>query len=603
MASGKGVRVAVIDYDSCKPNKCHHECIAFCPINRTGKTKAIEALPELKNKPVIYEDTCIGCGICVRKCPFKAIEIVNLPSELEEDAVHRYGVNGFKLYRLPVPKPGQILGLIGKNGTGKTTAIRILGGELKPNLGNVDAPPDWDLIIRRFRGSELQGYLKKISEGSMKVAHKIQYVDLVARKLKGSVGELLARADEKGIARELAREVGLDKIWGRDVRKLSGGELQKLLITAVLSKEADVYIFDEPSSYLDVRERVRVSRLIRREVRDNKYYIVVEHDLAVLDYLSDTVSILYGEPGVYGIVSSPYGVRTGINYFLDGFLPAENMRIRKEPITFRVYSPEEKKPTVVPYLEWSDLRVRRGAFTLEARAGKIYKGEVIGIVGPNGIGKTTLVNTIAGKVEPEEGYVAVLGDYKISYKPQYIKTEDYEGTVYDVLYNANPASVSPGGWLYIELVKKLRLDRLFDREVRDLSGGELQKLAVAQTLAREADIYLLDEPSAYLDVEERLTVAKTIRRLTETREVAAFVVEHDVIIEDYVSDKLIVILGEPGYYGRASEPLTLKDGMNMFLSDLGITFRRDPETGRPRVNKEGSYLDRMQKSKGEYYYT
>nr|MEB3825511.1 ribosome biogenesis/translation initiation ATPase RLI [Desulfurococcales archaeon] len=584
MASGKGVRVAVIDYDSCKPNKCHHECIAFCPINRTGKTKAIEALPELKNKPVIYEDTCIGCGICVRKCPFKAIEIVNLPSELEEDAVHRYGVNGFKLYRLPVPKPGQILGLIGKNGTGKTTAIRILGGELKPNLGNVDAPPDWDLIIRRFRGSELQGYLKKISEGSMKVAHKIQYVDLVARKLKGSVGELLARADEKGIARELAREVGLDKIWDRDVRKLSGGELQKLLITAVLSKEADVYIFDEPSSYLDVRERVRVSRLIRREVRDNKYYIVVEHDLAVLDYLSDTVSILYGEPGVYGIVSSPYGVRTGINYFLDGFLPAENMRIRKEPITFRVYSPEEKKPTVVPYLEWSDLRVRRGAFTLEARAGKIYKGEVIGIVGPNGIGKTTLVNTIAGKVEPEEGYVAVLGDYKISYKPQYIKTEDYEGTVYDVLYNANPAAVSPGGWLYIELVKKLRLDRLFDREVRDLSGGELQKLAVAQTLAREADIYLLDEPSAYLDVEERLTVAKTIRRLTETREVAAFVVEHDVIIEDYVSDKLIVILGEPGYYGRASEPLTLKDGMNMFLSDLGITFRRDPETGRPRVN-------------------
>ncbi|MCE4609366.1 MAG: ribosome biogenesis/translation initiation ATPase RLI [Desulfurococcales archaeon] len=601
--AGGATRIAVIDYDSCKPTKCHHECIVFCPINRTGKTKAIEAKPELKNKPVIYEDTCIGCGICVRKCPFKAISIVNLPSELEENAVHRYGVNGFKLYKLPVPKRGQVLGLIGKNGTGKTTAIKILAGEIKPNLGRVENPPDWDEIIRKFRGSELQNYLKSIADRKLKVAHKIQYVDLLAKYLKGTVGELLEKADERGVANEFARELGLDKIKDRSVKKISGGELQKLLIAAVLSKDADVYIFDEPSSYLDVRERIRVSKIIRRELKENKYYIVVEHDLAVLDYLSDNISIIYGEPGVYGIVSVPYGVRNGINYFLDGFLPTENMRIRKEPIRFRAYTPTQEKETKpIPYLEWSDLEVRRGSFRLLAEPGKIFKGEVIGIIGPNGIGKTTLVNTIAGKIKPSNGYVAVLGDYKISYKPQYIKSEDYQGTVYDVLRNANPQAVAPGSWLYIELVKKLRLDRLFDRQVSDLSGGELQKLAVAQTLAMEADIYLLDEPSAYLDVEERLTVAKTIRRLTETREVAAFVVEHDVVLEDYVSDKLIVILGEPGYEGRASQPLPLREGMNMFLRDLGVTFRRDPDTGRPRVNKEGSYLDRMQKAKGEYYY-
>ena len=598
----KTARIAVIDYDSCKPTKCHHECIVFCPINRTGKTKAIEAKPELKNKPIIYEDTCIGCGICVRKCPFKAISIINLPAELEEDAVHRYGVNGFKLFKLPVPKAGQVLGLIGKNGTGKTTAIKILAGEIKPNLGRVDNPPEWDEIIRKFRGSEIQNYLKRISEGKMRVAHKIQYVDLLAKYLKGTVGKLLEKADEKGIARDLAQELGLDTIWDRSIKKISGGELQKLLIAAVLSKDADVYIFDEPSSYLDVRERIRVSKLIRQEVKDNTYHIVVEHDLAVLDYLSDNISILYGEPGVYGIVSVPYGVRNGINYFLDGFLPAENMRMRKEPIRFRVYTPEQKQESPVPYLEWSDLIVQRGSFKLQAYGGRIYKGEVIGIIGPNGIGKTTFVNAVAGKIEPQEGYVTLLGDYKISFKPQYIKSEDYEGTVYDVLKAANSQSVAPGSWLYMELVKKLRLDRLFDRQVSELSGGELQKLAVAQTLAREAEIYLLDEPSAYLDVEERLTVAKTIRRLTETREVAAFVVEHDIVIEDYVSDKLIVILGRPGYEGHASKPLTLREGMNMFLKELGVTFRRDPETGRPRVNKEGSYLDRLQKSKGEYYY-
>lgn len=598
-------RIAVIDYEVCKPKKCSYECIRVCPVNKTGKGTAIEADMHARGKPVIYEDVCIGCGLCVKACPFKAISIVNVPEELEDEAVHRYGPNAFKLYGLPAPKPGQILGLIGKNGTGKTTAVRILAGEIKPNLGRIDDPPDWSEVIRRFRGSELQPYLEKLSQGKLRVAHKIQYVDLVPRKLKGPVGKLLERADERGVARELAKELGLDKVWDRDIRKLSGGELQKTIIIAALSKDADVYIFDEPSSYLDVRERVRVARLIRREVKGNKYFIVVEHDLAVLDYLSDLVSILYGEPGVYGVVSKPYGVRNGINYFLDGYLPAENMRIRREPITFaRPSSGEERSGEAEKkLLEWGDLKVSLDGFTLEAEAGEAWGGEVVGIVGPNGIGKTTFIRVIAGKIKPRDGWVAVLGDYTVSYKPQYISPEVFpEGaTVEDVLRTVNPSSVAPGSWIYIELVKKLRLDRLFDREARSLSGGEMQKLAIAAALAREADIYLLDEPSAYLDVEERLAVAKIIRRLTETRKAVAFVVEHDLILQDLISDKLIVILGEPGVRGKASKPMPVPRGMNVFLRDLGVTVRRDPQTGRPRVNKEGSYLDRLQRTRGEYY--
>lgn len=603
-------RIAVVDYDTCKPRKCSYECINVCPVNKTGRGTAIEALDELGGKPFVYEDACIGCGLCVKACPFKAIYIVNLPEELEEDAVHRYGPNSFKLYRLPIPKDGQVVGLIGRNGTGKTTAIRILAGEIKPNLGRYDNPPDWDEIIRRFRGSELQVYFQKLASGALQVAHKIQYVDLVPRKLKGSVGELLRRADERGVYRDLAGELGLDRIWDRDIRKISGGELQKLLVAAVLSKEADVYIFDEPSSYLDVAERMRVARLIRREVRPGKYYLVVEHDLAVLDYLSDTVSVLYGEPGVYGIVSKPYGARAGINHFLDGYLPAENVRIRKEPIHFR---PPPTGPSEQPQgpstrykmLEWGRIRVELDGFTLDAEPGEVWTGEVIGIVGPNGIGKTTFIRVLAGRLEPREGWVARLGEYTVSYKPQYVSPEMFppDATVEDVLRAINPASLAPGSWLYVELIRKLRLDRLLDREARRLSGGEMQKLAIAAALAREADIYLLDEPSAYLDVEERLSVAKIIRRLTETRQAAAFVVEHDLVVEDFVSDKLIVILGEPGRHGHASPPKGLREGMNEFLRFLGVTFRRDPHTYRPRVNKEGSYLDRMQKASGQYYYT
>ncbi len=606
MAVGK-VRLAVVDYETCKPRKCSYECINVCPVNKTGKAIAIEARPELKGMPLVYEDACIGCGLCVKACPFDAIFIVNLPSELEEQAVHRYGVNGFKLYRLPVPKPGQVIGMIGRNGTGKTTALKILSGELKPNLGDPEADPDWSEIIRRFRGSELQTYFSKLASKELRVVHKIQYVDLVPRYVKGTVGDLLSKADDRGVARELAAEVGLDKLWGRDIRHLSGGELQKLLVIAALSREADVYIFDEPSSYLDVRERMRVSRLIRKHVKQDKYFLVVEHDLAVLDYLSDNVHIIYGDPGVYGIVSQPYGVRVGINNFLDGYLPAENIRLRKEPIVFRkpgAEQGEEGKPaTRRLLLKWTRLRVERGGFRLEAEEGEIWTGEIIGIVGPNGIGKTTFVMTVSGKIDPVEGSVETMGELKVSVKPQYVSPEMFpDMEVGEILREVNPEAVVPGSWLYMELVKKLRLDRLWDRTARKLSGGEMQKLAIAVALAREADVYLLDEPSAYLDVEERLTVARVIRRLTETREAAAFVVEHDIMIQDFISDKLMVILGEPGFQGLASRPMNLYDGMNLFLKDLGVTFRRDKQTGRPRVNKEGSYLDRMQKTRGLYYY-
>jgi len=599
------VRVAVVDRDLCKPSKCNLECIRFCPLNRRKKI-AIE-LHETGKYVVIHEETCIGCGICIKKCPYNAITIINLPDELEKKTVHRYGKNAFKLYGLPIPVRGKVLGIIGKNGSGKTTTLRILAGELKPNLGNYEKEPSWDEVIRFFRGTELQNYFKQLAEGKLKVAHKIQYVELVPRYIKGTVGELLQRADDRGIAKEIAEEMGLAKIWDRKINVISGGELQKLLIAATLSKEADVYLFDEPSSYLDVRERIRAAKLIRNYLKNNKYVIVVEHDLAVLDYLSDLVSVVYGEPGAYGIVSKPYSTRNGINYFLEGFLPAENMRIRSEAIKFHAYSIETsiKTETKERILAWSKLVKELGEFKLMVEPGEAYKGEVVGLLGPNGIGKTTFVRILAGEIKTDEGSIStsiVNKKPKISYKPQYVSPKMFDGTVRKVLMNTNSNALNPTSWLYSEVIRKLRLNKLLDQKASDLSGGELQKLAIASCIIRDADIYLLDEPSAYLDVEERLTVAKVLKRIVEEKRVLAFVVEHDVSIQDFISDRIMVFRGEPGIKGIASPPLQLRNAMNMFLKDLGITFRRDPQTGRPRVNKEGSYLDRYQKTIGEYYY-
>jgi ATP-binding cassette subfamily E protein 1 len=141
-----------------------------------------------------------------------------------------------------------------------------------------------------------------------------------------------------------------------------------------------------------------------------------------------------------------------------------------------------------------------------------------------------------------------------------------------------------------------------EQNLTDLSGGERQRVAIAACLSRDADLYLLDEPSAHLDVEQRVLATRAIRRYTENHDATALVIDHDIYMIDLLSDRLMVFDGEPAERGRASPPVGMREGMNEFLANLEITFRRDRRTGRPRINKPGSQLDREQKNAGEYYY-
>ncbi|MEM0096252.1 MAG: ribosome biogenesis/translation initiation ATPase RLI [Candidatus Bathyarchaeia archaeon] len=588
-------RVAVLDTDKCKPKRCGKQCHRFCPMVRSH----VEAIRFEDTKPLIVEALCSGCGICVKKCPFNAISIVNLPDELEKDCTHRFGPNTFKLYRLPTPSPGTVLGLLGKNGIGKTTTLKILSGEIRLNLGNYENPPSWSEIIRFFRGSTLQDYFQKMSEGKLKVVHKPQYVDKIPRVVSGKVGEILEKVNERGeTLNAVAEQLELKKIWNRPLDALSGGELQRVAIAAAICREADVYLFDEPSSYLDVKQRLEAAKAIRTLKKEEKTVIVAEHDLAIIDYLSDQICIFYGEAGVYGIVSHVHGVRTGINIYLQGYIPDENVRFRKEAIIFH-----EKPPTVgfgggETLLKWDRIEKTYEGFRLVAYPGEIRKGEIIGILGPNGIGKTTFVKILAGLEKTDDG--REFKQLEVSYKPQYISAE-YQGTVQELLVSIAKDEFT-SSWYKVEILHPLGLEKFLDRNVAELSGGELQKVAIAACLSKKADLYLLDEPSAYLDVEERLNMARTIRRVVEARNATAFVVEHDVVAQDFIADRLMVFTGEPGVKGFANSPTSLRDGMNKFLKEMNVTFRRDPVTKRPRVNKEGSKLDKYQKEIGEYYY-
>jgi ATP-binding cassette subfamily E protein 1 len=571
-------RIAVLDRYKCQPMKCSIECYKYCPKVRTGDETIVF---DEDGRPIISEELCEGCGICIKKCPFGAISVVGLPEELQGNETHRYGINMFTLYGLPIPKKGKVTGILGVNGTGKTTAMKILSGMLRPNLGTDGK--SWDEIIKRFAGSELQEYLRRLNEEEIKISYKPQYVDLIPKIHDGTVADLLSGEKLDAIKVDLlTREFELKHVLDRKVSNVSGGELQRIAIIACMAKDADFYFFDEITPYLDINQRMRAAKLIK-ELSTNRTVIVVEHDLAILDLLADAVHISYGTPGVYGVITRPKGTRVGINEYLGGYLSEENIRIRTEEIKFDLRAPKLSEDRTL-LLQYESLTKDFDGFKLDMDPGEIDDGEVIGIVGPNGIGKSTFVKILAGIEEPSLGRVNL--HVKISYKPQYIKAKDM--LVEDLSLSS-------------EMVKTLRMDGILNSNMLNLSGGDLQMVAIAACLGEDVELYILDEPSAHLDAEQRALVAKAIRKYTKSREVSSIVVDHDIYMIDLISDKLMVFSGEPSIYGRGFTPLEMRGGMNTFLRGLEVTFRRDV-SGRPRINKLGSKKDTEQKKRGEYYF-
>lgn len=607
------MRIAVLNKDFCKPDKCspfgEKPCIKYCPRVRTGD-KTIVLSPDEKYV-IITENLCSGEGICIKKCPFNAISIVNLPDPLEDQISYRYGQDQFALFRMAIPKKGKVLGLIGQNGIGKSTLLKLLSNELKINLGKFgEEAPDWKDIIDHFKGSELHQYFIEIKKNKIKIVHKPQNITVIPKFVSGKVFDLLSKNDIGEQIDQISEILNLNEILNREISVLSGGELQRVAIAAAYLKDGDIYLIDEPSSYLDVSERINMAKLLRSLSEKNKTIIVVEHDLAILDYLSDYVSILYGQPGVYGIVSHPQGVRVGINIYLNGYIKDENVRFREDPIIFHERPPQESPfDTGAVIFSYDDIEIALGNFQLTASGSEIHAGEIIGILGPNGIGKTTFINSLANSINAnseafneriEEINTGNNQKLKVIVKPQYIKIGEV-GLVSDLITQIKSAPHLSQSYKK-RLINKLNLENIRERRFSELSGGELQRVAIAKCLSTEADIYLLDEPSAFLDVEMRLLVAQLLRKSIEELKKSGFVVEHDIITQDFIADSILVFDGTPGLEGNALPPQNLRDGFNTFLKMMGITFRRDSNTKRPRVNKLGSNKDIYQKRINEYYY-
>ncbi len=579
------VRIAIVDNNKLKDMDKKKHIQSICPVNRTG-TECIYFQGE---KLQIDEVTCIGCGICANAAP-EAIQIINLPEQLRSSPIHRYGLNKFVLYSLPTPIFGKVVGILGKNGVGKSTAIKILAGIIKPNFGE-DKEVNYDELIKRFKGSETQKFFEKIKKGEIKIAYKPQEIDQIPKSYSGTVKGLLEKVDEKKEFSKVVELFDLSGILDNDIKKLSGGELQRVAIAATFLKKANFYVFDEPTSYLDIKQRLKISKAIKELATNDIAVMVIEHDLIILDHMTDLIQIMYGKQTAWGTVSQPRTTRVGINTYLSGYLKEENIRIREKEIKFNAKLATEAVKKI-KLAEWNDMEKKLGKFRLTVTPGSVNLNEIVGLLGENGIGKTTFVRLISGELKPDTGNEQVKA--RITYKPQYlIPNDELVMTYLDETIKKHKS----------EIIDPLNIEDLYMSQLNELSGGELQKVMIAKALGQQSDLILLDEPSAHLDVEQRLIVSKVIKDIVQKYSRSCLVVDHDLLFIDYLSDRIVVCDGKPAIHGGIYGPFSMEEGMNRFLSNLHITVRRDLESNRPRINKPDSQMDREQINSGKLYYT
>ena len=614
----KSSRIAIVDQAKCKPNKCNKECISFCPPQSGGKEVIkivdIEDM-SLAKQPVvksndkkkiaqIVESQCIGCNICVRKCPFDAIKIVNLPSENKNDIIHRYLPNGFRLYKLPILKTNSIIGILGENGVGKTTLINILSKQIMPNFEQGEQP-DTKKILSKFRGTVFFDYLKDLYSNNLTISIKSQKIK--DQMLNTTVRNyFLTHKINLENYSDILTDLEITHLLDNSMTNLSGGELQRVLCCKTICSNADVYVFDEPSNYLDIKQRLAVTKLIRKLSDPKKYVIVIDHDLSMLDYMADEIFIIYGKPGAFGIVSNPMTTLNGINVYLDGYIPGENVRFR--PDEFNLKTTQELDASTHILSRSNPIKYLGGTveypnYKLNIPDAEISLTDGINVIlGPNGTGKTTFIK-----------YLAKTLDIGISYKEQTLSIEKYKNknngeypTVNELLYQQIQSSYTDQKFIS-EVVRPLDIGNIQDRKINELSGGELQRVLVILCLGTPASIYLIDEPSANLDIEKRICMIKVIKRHILNNHKCGFIIEHDIMMAvsfaQEVTSKILLVesnIVDGVKQSTVSDYMNFSDGINNFLNTLNITMRLSGHN-RPRINKNNSQLDKEQRELGKYY--
>lgn len=573
--------------------------------------------------------------------------------EFNKSRIHSYGPKSFNLHRLPVPVRGDIVGLVGPRSIGKTTALKILAGELTPNLGRFNDPPlDWLTIRTHLHDKHLRRFLAQVVNHKLKVVFKPQQVPQDYMGL--AVWEILRKVDDRKDLRALILCFLDLKTPSVKFHRLDIRAQHRVTLAAALLQDADVYIFDDISSFLDMRQRFMVAQLIRSLKTAKSYVIVVDNDLSVIDYVSDYMYIMYGEPEAYGVFSEQYfDVETGIEYYLRGFDPIEDNLIRGDPLIFErdffISAPNEKhlepdpEPLIGRRYSYPHMTTNHLKLKMKVEGGNLHDCQIHLVLGDQGTGKSTFIKLLAGFLPPD-GVEPWCPEYLESYKPKeisFIRACTVRAALETRCFHHRFVS---------DVIEPLQIDRLMGRKLTSLSPGERQRVAITFCLMKDAHVYLIDEPSLDLDSDMRIRVALAIRKHILRIQRAAVVVENDFLMAAYLADKVILVepsidtasclprdiarpvsgfsvsagrvnrrpvsdfsvsaglrplVNGPSVSGfSVSSPCDRVAGFNLLLEKLNITFRQVPNSSRltPRVNKAGSMEDKTQKLNGNFYY-
>jgi ATP-binding cassette subfamily E protein 1 len=345
-----------------------------------------------------------------------------------------------------------------------------------------------------------------------------------------------------------------------------------------------------------------VANLIKSIADNQKYVFVVDHDLSILDFVADYVHIMFGEPSCYGVVSTLYGTLEGINIYFEGYIPADNTRFRDEPYKLIEVNTAEilkNNKTIAGIIQYDADVINFDNFVLNIKETKISsETNMIVIMGKNGTGKSTYLKYLADTLQ-----------LNISFKQQINNYADSKLTVQELLYN-NIKDAMVSNLFTSDVINLLGINKIISKKIKKLSGGELQRLSIALCLGKPADVYLLDEPSASLDVEYRFTTTKVIKRFMMHNKKIGIIVEHDILMAISLAkeqfSKVLVFseIKQEGLkrYCETSKLLDFDTGINKFLKSINTTFRTDKVNNRPKINKFESVMDREQKMNENYYF-
>ncbi len=406
---------------------------------------------------------------------------------------------------------GELLLIYGGSGSGKTTLLRVLAGVMGRYVNG------WYKGIVRIHGKSPSILGSKTIIRLTAYVSQEPWYGILSPTVEGEVivNQLLVKKYDESEVNGVLGKYGLSGLRKRLTYTLSSGETQRLLIASNRIRGASIYLLDEPSSYLDVEGRRILVEEVSRLVDEGSTVIVVDHYLNLWrDSLSKILVLDNGRQIFFGDPDDRWFKRDSIRW----------IREAKDKGKGSVSVEVDKL-----YYRYPGSRIH----VINGLSFKAWSSSITWIKGPNGAGKTTLLKIIVGLLKPNKGYVSVKGNP--IYVPENPLLFFSEPTIREELYNN---ALDKG--VVDELVDKFNIRHLLDRRLRYTSSGERRRIAIVSALTRGYDIICVDEPTAGLDLDNRLKVIDALVNAAEEG-YTVIVASHDPLMEE-VADNIVELV-------------------------------------------------------------